>query len=112
MDHAPTGGIPDRAEFPWNSNRIQSQPGGVRAGFHESAPPVGMTHSHLDQTPKQLVTSEVVASRLGVQPDTIRRWALDGRIPVYRIGLKTLRFDLDEVLAAIRADREGGIGDD
>lgn len=62
--------------------------------------------------PDRLVTADTVAARLGVQADTVRRWALHGLIPVYRVGQKTLRFDIDEVLAAIRCTQDEGGGAD
>jgi len=57
-----------------------------------------------------LVTTRDLADFLGVTADTIRRWARAGRIPCLRVGQKTLRFDRDAVLAAIRAQGsdEGG----
>ena len=53
----------------------------------------------------RLLTTQALAERLGVQADTIRRWARNGRIPTYRIGQKTLRFDHAEVIDVLRACR-------
>jgi excisionase family DNA binding protein len=57
-----------------------------------------------------LVTTRELAAVLGVTTDTIRGWARSGRIPCLRVGQKTLRFDREAVLAAIRDGRaaEGG----
>ncbi|MBL9030858.1 MAG: helix-turn-helix domain-containing protein [Phycisphaerae bacterium] len=57
-----------------------------------------------------LVTTRELAAVLGVTADTIRGWARSGRIPCLRVGQKTLRFDREAVLAAIRDGRasEGG----
>lgn len=58
-----------------------------------------------------LVTTRELAVELGVTADTIRGWARSGRIPCLRVGQKTLRFDREAVLAAIRDGRgpEGGV---
>jgi excisionase family DNA binding protein len=57
-----------------------------------------------------LVTTSELAVMLGVTADTIRGWARSGRIPCLRVGRKTLRFDREAVLAAIRDGHapEGG----
>jgi excisionase family DNA binding protein len=51
-----------------------------------------------------LLTPAELAERLHVSPDTLRRWARRGRIPVIRASTKVLRFDLDAVLAALRME--------
>lgn len=56
-----------------------------------------------------LVTTRELAAELGVTADTIRGWARSGRIPCMRVGQKTLRFDREAVLAAIR-DGHGSEG--
>lgn len=60
--------------------------------------------------PHRLSTTQEVARVLNVTPRTIGRWADDGRIPVAARTDRILRFDLDEVLAALRpnpSDQEG-----
>ena len=52
----------------------------------------------------RLVTTWALADHLRVEPDTIRRWVRLGRIPVYRVGQKVLRFSLDDVIGALRCD--------
>ena len=42
------------------------------------------------------ITKEVVAQRLCVTPETVRRWASDGRLPSYHFG-RRLRFLWSEV---------------
>ncbi len=64
-----------------------------------------MTHVQPEREAMRLITTRELAERLGLQPDTIRRWARARRIPALRIGEKTLRFDLAEVIAALRAGR-------
>jgi excisionase family DNA binding protein len=51
---------------------------------------------------KKLVSAQVLAEVLDAGVNTIYDWAAEGRIPCYRIGRKLVRFDLDEVLDAIR----------
>ena len=58
----------------------------------------------MHRLPKTL-TVEELGDYLRVTPDTIREWVRKGRIPCYRIGRKTIRFDLDEVVAALREAR-------
>jgi excisionase family DNA binding protein len=51
---------------------------------------------------RKLMTREL-AEVLAVSEDTIRSWVRDGRIPALRACRRgMLRFDLDEVLAALR----------
>ncbi|MBL8764812.1 MAG: helix-turn-helix domain-containing protein [Phycisphaerae bacterium] len=70
------------------------------------APP----NSAARQPAAPLVTARDLAAVLGVTTDTIRGWARTGRIPCLRVGQKTLRFDREAVLAAIRdgGAAEGG----
>ncbi|GIK18460.1 MAG: DNA-binding protein [Leptolyngbya sp. PLA2] len=56
-----------------------------------------------------LVTTRELAAVLGVTADTIRGWVRSWRIPCLRVGQKTLRFDREAVLAAIR-DGHGSEG--
>jgi len=58
---------------------------------------------------RELLTTEEVAARLRVRPDTIRRWVRRGLIPVLRVSPKVMRFDLAEV---VRAFQEHGRGTD
>jgi excisionase family DNA binding protein len=51
----------------------------------------------------ELLTSEELARCLRVRPATIRLWAREGLIPAVRIGGKVLRFDLADVLVALKA---------
>ena len=52
----------------------------------------------------ELVTAEEVAERLRLRPDTVRRWTREGRIPSIRLSAKVIRFDLDDVEAALRRE--------
>ena len=55
----------------------------------------------------RLFTADEIAPFLRVSSDTVRVWARAGKIPVIRLGHRTHRFDLDEVLAAIRKASSG-----
>lgn len=50
---------------------------------------------------RKLVSPEALAAELGVSVRTIHRWVRRNEIPFMRAG-RLLRFDLDEVLAAMR----------
>lgn len=57
----------------------------------------------------ELLTSGQVAERLRVRQSTVRRWAANGRIPVVRVSPKVLRFDWQDVVAAVkRRQAKGG----
>lgn len=74
---------------------------------HESARPFAedMPHDKQIGDPRRWLTTRELAARIGVTPETVRGWVRQGRVPVYRVGQKTLRFDLDEVVTAIRDAR-------
>ncbi len=65
-------------------------------------------------TRSKLLTMEELARTLNVGQDLIRRAVKEERIPAIRLTPRTLRFDLDEVLDALRqpAQREGDDGRD
>ncbi len=64
-------------------------------------PPPPATERSTSET-RPLITAGELAAILGVSTHTVRHWARTGRIPCLRVGQKTLRFDRDAVLAAIR----------
>jgi excisionase family DNA binding protein len=53
-----------------------------------------------------LLTKKSVAEFAGVSPGTISRWVRDGIIPCIRIGYRTLRFNLEDVVRSLQ-DRFG-----
>ncbi len=55
----------------------------------------------------EVLTAEEMAGHLSVKPETITRWARQGLIPVCRLTTKTLRFDVKQVMAALRATGSG-----
>lgn len=53
------------------------------------------------------------AELLGVHPDTLRRWAAAGRVPVSRTPTNQRRFLVKDLRALIQPEhREGGDADD
>lgn len=49
-----------------------------------------------------IVTAEQLGAELSLRPGTIRRWAQEGIIPCLRLSGKVVRFDRDEVEAALK----------
>ena len=49
----------------------------------------------------ELLTAEEVASRLRMQPTTIRQWSRTGQIPRVRLSPKIIRYRLDAVVKAL-----------
>ena len=56
----------------------------------------------------ELLTAAEVAERLRVKPSTVSGWAREGRIPSVRLGPKTIRFDGDAVVDALKNRSDGG----
>lgn len=54
----------------------------------------------------ELLTADELADRLQLRPSTIRRWAREGRIPAVRVTAKVVRYDLADVLRAIREGQQ------
>lgn len=54
----------------------------------------------------RLVTADVVAAVVQVSPRTVLEWHRQGRIPGVQPTGSTVRFDLDEVLAALKVGRK------
>jgi len=55
---------------------------------------------------REFLTAAELAERLRVQPETIRGWVRQGRIPVIRFSPRALRFDFDAVVKSLT--RNGG----
>lgn len=49
-----------------------------------------------------LITAEELATNLDLKPDTIKRWARTNIIPSLKLSGKVVRFDVNEVEAALR----------
>jgi excisionase family DNA binding protein len=58
-----------------------------------------------------LVSDSVVAQKLGVSRETIRRWRRSGRIPCHVLSERAIRFDLDAVLRSLDAKAGQSAGD-
>ena len=56
----------------------------------------------------ELLTVTELADRLKVKPETIRGWATARLIPVIRVNPKVLRFDYEDVMAALRRRADHG----
>ena len=56
--------------------------------------------------PNVLLTCDQIAEEIGVQPSTIRTWVREGKIPALRITGKVVRFDRDDVIAALKKGAE------
>ena len=54
--------------------------------------------------PREILTTEEVAQRLGASVVTVRKWVRDGQIPSIRVGGRFIRLDWEAVLAAIRSN--------
>ena len=52
---------------------------------------------------KRLLTVTQAAERIGVSPQTVRRWADEGLIPVARTPTGHRRFDADQIEAVVAA---------
>lgn len=51
----------------------------------------------------ELLTAEQLAERLKISPHTVRLWSTDERIPTIWLSRTVRRFDLAEVVDALRA---------
>ena len=49
-----------------------------------------------------LLSTTELARRLGIRPQTIRNWVLQGKIPELHLSHKVRRFDLGAVLRALQ----------
>jgi len=48
----------------------------------------------------RLVSAETGGLEIGVKPDTLRRWAREGRIPSFKVGV-ALRFRVSDLKALV-----------
>jgi excisionase family DNA binding protein len=54
-----------------------------------------------------LLTAAEIADRLRVRPSTILEWQRSGRIPSIRLSHKVLRFNLGDVVTALKSPDVG-----
>jgi len=57
-----------------------------------------------------LLTAGELARELKTDKATVLRWARTGRIPCLKMGGKFRRFNLSEVIAAIKSGRDRALG--
>lgn len=55
--------------------------------------------------PSRLASIDEGAARAGLHPKTVRRYIKEGRLTGYRVGVKFLRVDLDEIDGLIQPER-------
>lgn len=58
-------------------------------------------------TETKLLNTEEMAAQLGIHAKTLLTWVSEDKIPHIRLGPKTIRFEPDRVLDAIRTNAEG-----
>lgn len=63
-------------------------------------------------TQRRLVSGVELAGLLGVTPETIRAWRKSSIIPAVVINATTIRYDHDEVVAALKSRSEAIHGAD
>ena len=63
-------------------------------------PTLNLQAAKTETSAEPFITKELVAQRLCVTPETVRRWASDGRLPSHHFG-RRLRFKWSEVEAAL-----------
>lgn len=52
--------------------------------------------------PKRLLTYDELAKELGVKTSTVKTWVRHGKIPGIRVTAKVIRFDLEDVVRALK----------
>ena len=57
----------------------------------------------------RLIDARELAEHLGINLALVYRWSSDGRIPRYKLGHKTVRFRLCEVLRVFREEADAPI---
>jgi predicted DNA-binding transcriptional regulator AlpA len=82
---------------------MASERSGIHAGKCNTSQLVMQTMNTKLQTPPTLATAEELAPAFQMTPPQIWRLARQGRIPVIRLGRRTLRFDLQKVAEALQA---------
>ena len=58
---------------------------------------------------RDLLTADQLADRIAVKPRTVRDWTRAGLIPAVRLTRKVIRYDFDEVVAALE-ERQEAVG--
>lgn len=58
--------------------------------------------------PRRLLNRTEVAQHLGVRVETISRWTTAGTIPCVRIGNRSVRYILTQIIGHLRRRKKGG----
>ncbi len=57
---------------------------------------------------RRLLNRTEVAKHLGVRVETVSRWTTAGTIPCVRIGKRSVRYLLPQIVSHLRRRKEGG----
>lgn len=57
---------------------------------------------------RRLLNRTEVAQHLGVRVETVSRWTTAGTIPCVRIGKRSVRYLLPQIVSKLRRRKEGG----
>lgn len=57
---------------------------------------------------QRLLNRTEVAKHLGVRVETVSRWTTAGTIPCVRIGKRSVRYMLPQIVSHLRRRKEGG----
>lgn len=57
---------------------------------------------------RRLLNRTEVAQHLGVRVETVSRWTTAGTIPCVRIGKRSVRYLLPQIVSQLRRRKEGG----
>lgn len=57
---------------------------------------------------RRLLNRTEVAKHLGVRVETVSRWTTAGTIPCVRIGKRSVRYLLTQIVSQLRRRKEGG----
>ena len=66
------------------------------------------TNSSKKHAARRLLNRTEVAKHLGVRVETISRWTTAGTIPCVRIGKRSVRYLLTQIVSQLRRRKEGG----
>ncbi|MFQ5740242.1 MAG: helix-turn-helix transcriptional regulator [Acidobacteriota bacterium] len=61
----------------------------------------GVYYGSMVYTPQPNLTARDVAELLNIKLPTVYKWVREKRLPHYRLGPRTIRFDREEVLCSV-----------
>lgn len=59
-----------------------------------------------------MITTRTVARRLGVHPETVLKWAREGKLPSFKLPSGAVRYDPDQLDAWLTERATGGVNRD